>query len=605
MSTISKTYKIENIRNFAIIAHIDHGKSTLSNKIIEICNNEIYEMDDMELEKEKGITIKSKARRLSYRYKGEEYVLNLVDTPGHVDFQYEVQKSLYTVNVVILLIDATKGIESQTLSNYYLAKEMTNLKIIIVINKIDSVNSDIEMCKKQIINILGIDIEATKIFYISGKDGQGVKELVEEGIINTNVHPKGLNSNPLQTLIFDSWYDNYLGIILLIYVAEGRISKKDILVTISNNIKIEALKFGYMEKTMTEVDILNSGEVGYLVTGIKEPNILKIGDTLIHRNQPKTPPLPGFKNIKPVVFCSLYPERQDQYLDAKKNLEKLNLNDSSFSFEAEKSDVFGMGFRAGFLGLLHMEIILERLSREYNIQFIVTVPNVIYRLKVKGEKDAKYISNASDFPTPDKIEVIEEQIVLVTIVTIQQYIGAVKELCLAKRGMYDEENFLDERVVLVFRIPLGEIILDFQDTLKSITSGYASYTYEFLNFEPASLVKLDFLINGQNVSELSCIVHKTKAEEIARARCTKLKENIPRGQVEIRIQAALNGKVIASERIAPYLKDVTAKCYGGDITRKNKLWDKQKEGKKRMAASSSKNRLNIPPQAFMKIIRIK
>jgi GTP-binding protein LepA len=598
------TYKRENIRNFCIIAHVDHGKSTLSDRLIEltegVSKRDMKEciLDGMALERERGITIKAASIRLEYMFNNNKYILNLIDTPGHVDFQYEVEKSLATVGLVVLLIDATQGVASQTLSNYFLAMKNPHMELIIAINKVDSINADISMCKKQIENILKIDVNSKKIFYISARTGEGVKQLLEEGIINSNVYPDGNTNEPFKALIFDSWYDNYLGIIALIYVKDGKLSKKDNLLTKFNNIKIEANKFGFMRNKMEEVVELQAGEIGYLVTNIKEPNVIRIGDTLVASKNP-VDPLPGFKPIAPVVYCSLYLDDPDKFQDALKSLEKLHLNDSSFFFEPERSSVLGMGFRCGFLGLLHMEIILERLLREYNLEFIVTVPNVIYRIKLRGDKDYQYISSASDLPAADKIEVAEEPIVLVILMTIEEYIGSVKNLCFAKRGVYEEESYLDGKVVLSFRMPLGEIILDFQDQLKSLTSGYSSYSYEFLGYEAEPLVKLDFLINDEKLEELSCIVHKTQAEKMARQRCLKLKEHLPRAQVEIKIQGAIGGKIIAGERISPYRKDVIAHCSGGDVNRKNKLLKNQAKGKKFLS-----RKINIEPSVFVKILKM-
>jgi GTP-binding protein LepA len=596
-------YNQKNIRNFAIIAHVDHGKSTLSDRFIEMTNGiQSREMtncvlDNMDLEKEKGITIKARCIRLEYEYNKENYILNLVDTPGHVDFQYEVEKSLSTVGLVILLIDATQGVASQTLSNFFLATKNPNIKIIIAINKIDSINSNVEMCKKQIETILKLNLDEIKIFYISARAGTGVKELLEKGIIESNKYPEGNIQNPLQTLIFDSWYDNYLGIIALIYINEGVLQKKDLLITKFNSVKIEANKFGYMKDKMVEVEELKAGEIGYLVTNIKEPNVIRIGDTLIN-SKDNLDALPGFKASVPVVFCSLYLDDPDKFYDAQKNLEKLHLNDSSFFFEPERSTILGMGFKCGFLGLLHMEIILERLLREYGLEFIVTIPNVTYRIKKRGDENYTYINNAIDLPTQDKLEVTEEQIVLMSLLTTEEYIGTVKNLCFSKRGIYEDEIYMDGKILLTFHMPLGEIILDFQDQIKSLTSGYSSYGYEFIGYQPSSLVRLDFIINDQLLEELSCIIHKSQGEKMARQRCIKLKENLPRGQVEIKIQGSINGKIIAGERIAPYRKDVIAKCYGGDVSRKNKLLDKQKKGKKNL-----NREITIPPNIFVKILK--
>lgn len=597
------THDITKIRNFCIIAHVDHGKSTLADRFIEKTNGVAKRsmkacfLDKMELEIEKGITIKATCIRLDYEYKGQKYILNLVDTPGHVDFQYEVEKSLATVNIVILLVDASQGVASQTLSNYFLATKNSNAKIIIAINKIDSPNADLDMCRKQIETILKIPLENEKVYYISGRTGEGVEELLNQGIIESNIYSHGNVNAPFKALIFDSWYDNYLGIIALIYVQDGVLTKKDTLITKSNSVKIEANKFGFMRGIMEETPELRTGEMGYLVTNIKEPNIIRIGDTLVAlKNQVEA--LPGFKPMKPVVYCSLYLQDPDDFHDAQKSLEKLHLNDSSLFFEPETSPILGNGFRMGFSGLLHMEIILERLIREHKLDFIVTVPNVIYRIKLRGENDFKYINNAVDLPSADRLASTEEPVVVMTILTTESYVGTVKSLCLGKRGVYAEENYVDGKAILVFHMPLGEIISNFQDQLKSLTSGYSSYSYEFLDYEATTLHKLDFMVNGDLLNELSCIVHKSQAEKMARQRCLKLKEKLPRAQVEIKIQAAIGGKIIASERISPVRKDVLAKCSGGDVSRKQKLLKNQAKGKKALSKE-----IYIPNRIMIEVIK--
>jgi GTP-binding protein LepA len=593
----------ELIRNFAIIAHIDHGKSTLADRFIQITNGinarnmKDCVLDNLDLEREKGITIKARCIRLEYKHKNEVYILNLVDTPGHVDFQYEVEKAMSTIGIVILLIDATQGVASQTLSNYFLAIRNPYIKIIIAINKIDSLNADIDMCKKQIETILKLDLNIIPIFYISARTGEGVEKLLE-AIIEINNYPDGQEEAPFKALIFDSWYDHYLGIVALIYVKDNKLTKKDILLTKSNNVRIEANKFGFLKEKMEETQELKTGEIGYLITNIKEAHMINIGDTLVLEKQ-IVDALPGFKPAKPVVFCSLYLHNQEIFQDAVKNLEKLHLNDSAFFFEKERSPILGMGFRCGFLGLLHMEIILERLIREYNLDFIVTVPNIIYRIKLRGAKEFTFINSAIDFPSFDKLESVEEPIALVTILTNENYLGSVKNLCFNKRGIFQDETYIDGKIILNFLIPLGEIILDFQDQLKSITSGYASYSHEILGYEKDEFCKLEFLVNGDKLDELSCIIHKSQALDVAKKRCKKLKDNLSRKQIEIKIQAARDNQIIASERLSAYRKDVIAHCSGGDRSRKDKLLKKQAAGKKNL-----EKKIYIPPDLFIKILKI-
>ncbi|OED45578.1 elongation factor 4 [Rickettsiales bacterium (ex Bugula neritina AB1)] len=596
----SSSIPTENIRNFTIIAHIDHGKSTLSDRIIEICGGiskrEMKDrvLDSMDLEKEKGITIKAQTICLNTEYNKKNYQLNLVDTPGHVDFNNEVKKTSRACEISLLLIDATKGIEAQTVSNFYNALELGH-QIIPVINKIDSPLANIEKCIEELDNVFSLQ----KYYLISAKNGTGVEEVLID-IINNGPPPENNNHKPLRILIFDSWYDNYLGVIVLIRIKDGILKKNQNLKTKQTNITISSTKFGYKKNLLEETSILNSGEIGYLVTGIKNPSLIKIGDTLVEEEIAESvKALPGFENTLPVVFSSIYPTDQNNYESALKCLEKLYLSDSSFVFEKEKSHIFGMGFRCGFLGSLHMEILQERLIREFNLEFIPTIPNVTYEVFLKN-KEMILIKNANELPKPDKIDYIKEPWVKLTIFTPQEYVGPLKVLTFARRSEYISESFVKDKILIDFIIPLGEIIVDFQDKIKSISKGYASYTYEFDTFKVSKILKLDFYVNNEIIPELATLVEANKVESVARNRCLALKENLDRQQVEIRIQAALNGKIIASEKISPYAKNMLAKCSGGDITRKMKLLKKQKEGKKKMLNISS---IDLKPSIFAKILK--
>lgn len=601
-SEIPSEIPVENIRNFNIIAHIDHGKSTLSDRLIEICGGiEKRDMrdrilDSMDLEKEKGITIKAQTICLNIGYNHNIYQLNLVDTPGHVDFNNEVKKTSRACEISLLLIDATKGIEAQTVSNFYYALELEH-NIIPVINKIDSPLASVERCLEELENIFSLDKQ--KCHLISARNGIGIEDLIID-IIENGTPPKNNTNKPLRILIFDSWYDNYLGIIVLVRVQDGILKKHQILKTKQTQITITAAKFGYKKKTLEESETLKSGEIGYLVTGIKNPSLIKIGDTITTEDMiDNIEALPGFTDTLPVVFASIYPLDQDNYDTALKCLEKLYLNDSSFVFEKEKSHIFGMGFRCGFLGSLHMEIIQERLIREFNLEFIPTIPNVTYKIFLKN-KEIIMLQNANELPSPDKIDHVEEPWVKLTIFTPQEYLGPIKVLTFSRRGEYINESFVKDKILMNFHIPLGEIIIDFQDKIKSISKGYASYTYEFDNFQESKIVKLDFYVNQVVIPELATLVHASQAEDLARHRCLALKENLQRQQVEIRIQAGLNGKIIASERISPYAKNVLAKCSGGDISRKKKLLEKQKEGKDKMMKTSI---VDLNPSIFSKILK--
>lgn len=593
----------KNIRNFSIIAHIDHGKSTLADRLLEITgalsSREMTEqvLDSMDLERERGITIKAHAVRLNYRADdGNSYILNLIDTPGHVDFSYEVSRSLASCEGSLLVVDATQGVEAQTLANTYLAVEH-NHEIIPVINKIDLPGAEPERVKGQIEDAIGID--CSEAILASAKEGIGIKEILE-AIVKKVPPPKGIDASPLRALIFDSWFDNYQGVIVLVRIFDGVIRPGMKIKLMATDKEYEVMKVGVFTPKMQEALQLSSGEVGYIIAGIKNVGDTKIGDTITDANNPAEKPLPGYKEIKPMVFCGLYPIETHQYEDLKTALEKLRLNDSSFSFEPETSSALGFGFRCGFLGLLHMEIIKERLEREFELSLISTAPTVIYRVTDMAGKEV-YIDNPSRLP--NRYQKIEEPFVKVTIFVPQTYIGQILDLCQEKRGIQKEFSYISQdRIMVTYELPLNEILWDFYDRLKSVSKGYASMDYEFLGYRESSLVKLDILLNGEPVDALSLIVHKDKAYYKGRQITEKLREVIPRQLFEIAIQAAIGGKVIARESVKALRKNVLAKCYGGDVTRKRKLLEKQKEGKKRMKQIG---RVEIPQEAFLSVLQIK
>lgn len=593
----------KNIRNFSIIAHIDHGKSTLADRLLEftgaLSSREIREqvLDSMDLERERGITIKAHAVRLNYKADdGNSYVLNLIDTPGHVDFSYEVSRSLASCEGSLLVVDATQGVEAQTLANTYLAVEH-NHEIIPVINKIDLPGAEPERVKAQIEDAIGIDCSGAIL--ASAKEGIGIKEILE-AIVKKIPPPLDADKNPLRALIFDSWFDNYQGVIVLVRVFDGVIKPTMKIKLMATNKEYEVTKVGVFTPKMQEVSQLSSGEVGYVIAGIKNVGDTKIGDTITDANNPADKPLPGYKEIKPMVFCGLYPIETHQYEDLKNSLEKLRLNDSSFSFEPETSSALGFGFRCGFLGLLHMEIIKERLEREFSLSLISTAPTVIYKVADMSGKEF-YIDNPSSLP--DRYQKIEEPFVKVMIFVPQTYIGQILELCQEKRGIQKEFSYISQdRIMVTYELPLNEILWDFYDRLKSVSKGYASMDYEFIGYRQSNLVKLDILLNGEPVDALSLIVHKDKAYYKGRQIAEKLREVIPRQLFEIAIQAAIGGKVIARESIKALRKNVLAKCYGGDITRKRKLLEKQKEGKKRMKQIG---KVEIPQEAFLSVLQVK
>ncbi len=592
-----------NIRNFSIIAHIDHGKSTLADRLLEstgaISAREMVEqvLDSMDIERERGITIKAHAVRLNYKADdGKTYVLNLIDTPGHVDFSYEVSRSLAACEGSILIVDATQGVEAQTLANAYLAIDH-NHEIIPVINKIDLPQAQPDVVKKQIEEVIGID--SSKAILTSAKLGIGTKDVLE-AIVNTIPPPKGLDSNPLKALIFDSWFDNYLGVIVLVRVFEGIIKPGMKIILMATKKEYEVYKVGVFTPKMLEVEELTAGEVGYVIANIKSLIDIKIGDTITDAVRPVDKPLPGYREVKPMVFCGLYPTDPVQYEDLKVALAKLRLNDASFTYEHEISSALGFGFRCGFLGLLHMEIICERLEREFNLSLISTAPTVSYQVHLEGNR-VVYIDNPSLLP--DRFLKILEPFVKVIILTPGIYLGQIFELCQKKRGIQKEFSYISkDRVAITYELPLNEILWDFYDKLKSLTKGYASMDYEFIGYRESKLVKLNILLNGEPVDALSSIVHSDKAYFKGREITEKLKRLIPRQLFEIVIQAAIGGRVIARESIKALKKNVLAKCYGGDITRKKKLLEKQKEGKKKM---KQVGKVEVPQEAFLSILTVK
>lgn len=594
----------DRIRNFCIIAHIDHGKTTLSDRLLEytgtIPEREIKEqvLDMMDLERERGITIKAKAVRMIYRADdGQNYLLNLIDTPGHVDFNYEVSRSLAACEGALLVIDASQGIEAQTLANTYLALEH-DLEIIPVINKIDLPGAEPERVKQEIEDVIGLP--ADDALLISAKEGIGIKEVLE-AIVKRIPAPKGSESEPLKALIFDSLYDPYKGAIAFVRIAQGKIEPKQKIKMMSTGKVFEVTEVGIFSPEMVSTDSLSAGEVGYVVAGIKNVKDTRVGDTITDAENPVTEPLPGYKKAVPMVFCGVYPADGEDYEKLREAFEKLQLNDASLFFEPETSAALGFGFRCGFLGLLHMEIIQERLEREYGLNLITTAPSVIYKIKMTNGEEMM-VDNPTNFPEPSKIEHIEEPYVEASIMLPTEYVGAVMELCQEKRGIFKDMQYLSEkRVLMRYDMPLSEIIYDFFNQLKSRTKGYASLDYEFTGYRKSDLCKVDILINGELVDALSFIVHKEKAYARARQLVEKLKEVIPRHLFEIPIQAAIGGRIIARETIKALRKNVLAKCYGGDVTRKKKLLEKQKEGKKRMRQLG---KVEVPQEAFMSVLKM-
>ena len=593
------------IRNFSIIAHIDHGKSTLADRLLEetgtLTAREKTDqfLDKMELERERGITIKAQAVRLNYRADdGQDYILNLIDTPGHVDFSYEVSRSLKACEGALLVVDASQGVEAQTLANVYMAIDQ-NLEVFPVINKIDLPAAEPQRVKEEIEEIIGLD--ASDAVEASAKEGIGVHEILEH-IVQKVPPPKGNPDAPLKALIFDSWYDSYQGVITLVRIIDGVLKKGDKIRLMATNKNYEVNKVGVFSPHPVEIASLSAGEVGFVIASIKVVHDAKVGDTITHFDRPTPEALPGFQVVKPMVFSGLYPIDTGEYDMLRDALEKLRLNDSSFSFEPENSLALGFGFRCGFLGLLHMEIIQERLEREFGVDLITTAPTVVYHVTtVKGEK--LQVESANMLPEVQYIEKMEEPFILASIHVPNEYVGAVLALCEEKRGVQREIKYLTaSRVMVVYELPLNEIVLDFYDRLKTLTRGYASLDYEPLDFRKSDLVRLNILVNGEPVDALSLIVHRDKAYYRGKDLVSKMKEFIPRQQFEVALQAAIGGKVIARETVKALRKDVTAKCYGGDITRKRKLLEKQKEGKKRMKQVGN---VELPQEAFMAILKVK
>lgn len=592
------------IRNFSIIAHIDHGKSTLADRFLEatgaITAREFREqiLDAMDLERERGITIKAHAVAIRYQAQdGQTYSLHLIDTPGHVDFTYEVSRSLAACEGVLLLVDATQGVEAQTIANAFLAIA-NSLCIIPVINKIDLPSADIEGVNHQIQEVLGLDVKDA--LPVSAKEGRGVREVLE-AVIQRIPPPAGDPDKPLKALIFDSWFDNYQGVIVLTRVIDGSIRPGMKIRLMSNNRVFEVAEVGVFTPKRTKTDGLECGEVGYVCAGIREASDTKIGDTITDAARSTDSPFPGYKEVKPLVFCGLYPTDTAQFEDLRDALQKLRLNDSSFVYEPETSLALGFGFRCGFLGLLHMDIIRERLEREYGLSLIATVPTVVYRvLTTSGETLS--IDNPAKLPAPSSIARFEEPFIQATIITPERYVGNILQLCQERRGTQKGLQYLDpKRAMLTYELPLNEVILDFFDRLKSKTQGYASLDYELIGYRESDLVKLDILLNGETVDALSFITHQDKAQARGRQLAEKMKELIPKQMFEVAIQAAIGNKVIARETVGALRKNVTAKCYGGDITRKRKLWEKQKEGKKRM---KQVGRVEVPKEAFLAMLRV-
>lgn len=594
---------MKNIRNFCIIAHIDHGKSTLADRLLEFTKTissrdmSAQVLDDMDLEKERGITIKSHAIQMEYMYKGEKFILNLIDTPGHVDFSYEVSRSIAACEGALLIVDATQGIQAQTISNLYQALDH-DLEIIPILNKMDLQNAMPEEVSDQIIELIGCSQE--DIIPASGKTGLGV-EAILEAIIERIEAPKGDVNAPLQALIFDSVFNNFRGIISYFRIINGSLKKGDRIKFVNTGKDYNADEVGVLKLKPEPRPILSAGDVGYLITGIKTAKEVNVGDTITLLDNPCEKAIAGFEAVKPMVFAGIYPVDADDYEELRFSIEKLQLNDASLTFEPESSLALGFGFRCGFLGLLHMEIIQERLTREFNIDVITTVPNVNYKVHTnKGEILDVY--NPSGLPEPNYIDYIEEPYIVASIITKAEYIGPILTLCIEKRGILKNQTYLTcDRAEIVFEMPLGEIVFDFYDKLKSISKGYASFDYHPLDFKPSKLVRLEILLNGDPVDALSALTHTDNAYPLGRKMCEKLKELIPRQQFDIAIQAAIGSKIIARETVKAVRKDVTAKCYGGDISRKRKLLEKQKEGKKRMRQVGN---VEVPQSAFLAVLKL-
>ncbi|HSG02884.1 MAG TPA: translation elongation factor 4 [Marinobacterium sp.] len=594
---------LDHIRNFSIIAHIDHGKSTLADRIIQICGGlseremAAQVLDSMDIERERGITIKAQSVTLNYNAKnGKTYQLNFIDTPGHVDFSYEVSRSLYACEGALLVVDAAQGVEAQSVANCYTAIEQ-GLEVLPVLNKMDLPQAQPEVVRQEIEEVIGIDADGA--IPCSAKTGVGVEDVLE-ALIDAIPAPQGDYDAPLQALIIDSWFDNYLGVVSLVRIVQGTLKRKDKIMVKSTGISYQAEMVGIFTPKQTTTDILRAGEVGFVVAGIKDIHGAPVGDTLTHAKTPDVPSLPGFQKVQPQVYAGLFPTSSDDYEDFRDALDKLTLNDASLFFEPETSDALGFGFRCGFLGMLHMEIIQERLEREYDLDLITTAPTVVYEVEMNNG-DVIYIDSPSKLPDPGGIREMREPIVQANILVPQEYLGQVIGLCVEKRGTQKNMSFVGNQVQLTYELPMAEVVLDFFDRLKSCSRGYASLEYNFIRFEAAKLVRMDILINGEKVDALAVILHRDNAMYKGRQLCEKMKDLIPRQMFDVAIQAALGGKIIARTTVKALRKNVLAKCYGGDVSRKKKLLSKQKEGKKRM---KQVGRVEIPQDAFLAVLKV-
>lgn len=595
---------MKNIRNFCIIAHIDHGKSTLADRLLQTTNTisdremKDQALDDMDLERERGITIKSHAVQMDYELNGEKYTLNLIDTPGHVDFSYEVSRSIAACEGALLIVDASQGIEAQTISNLYLALE-NDLEIIPVLNKMDLPGAQPEEVTDEIVDLIGCD--PSDVIPASGKTGLGVENVLE-AIVNRIPAPQGDPEAPLQAMIFDSVFNSFRGIIAYYRVLNGEIKSGDRVKFVNTNRKYNADEIGILRMDMEKRSVVKTGDVGYIISGIKQANEVKVGDTITTVENPCKSVVQGFEDVKPMVFAGIYPVDTDEYEELRYSMEKLQLNDASLVFEPESSAALGFGFRCGFLGMLHMEIIQERLEREFNMTVITTVPNVSYHAYLKKGEEKLIVNNPSELPDPSKMDYVEEPYIRAQIITKSDYVGQIMNLCIEKRGELKNQVYLTQsRVEITFEMPLGEVVFDFYDKLKSVSRGYASFDYHPIDYKKSDLIKLDILLNGEQVDALSALVHRSNAHTLGKKICIKLKELIPRQQFEIPIQAAIGAKVVARETVKALRKDVTAKCYGGDITRKRKLLEKQKKGKKRMRQVG---RVEVPQEAFLAVLKL-
>ena len=594
---------IEKIRNFSIIAHIDHGKSTLADRLIQFTNTvssrDMKEqlLDSMDLERERGITIKANSVRLSYKAKdGEEYILNLIDTPGHVDFSYEVSRSMRAVEGSLLVVDASQGVEAQTLANVYTALDSDH-EIFPILNKVDLPASDCDRVAQQIEEVIGLD--ASSALQISAKTGQGIDDVLE-AIVTSLPHPQGVHNNPLKAMLIDSWYDSYLGVVVMIRMVDGILKKGDKIIMMQSGAKYTIDSVGVLKPKIQNVDFLSAGEIGVFTASIKQVRDTRVGDTITHEGKPCSEPLAGYEPAKPVVFCGFFPVDSSEFENLRESIEKLALNDSSFTFEIETSLALGFGFRCGFLGLLHLEVIRDRIEREFNIDLITTAPSVVYVVETTDNQILN-IHNPADLPDASKITCIKEPRIKATILVPDEYLGDVLKLCQERRGVQKDLTYVGSRAMTIYDLPLNEVVFDFYDKLKSVTKGYASFDYQIEGYQEDNLVKMQILVNDEPVDALSMMVHRSKAESRGRSLCEKLKGLIPQHLFKVPIQAAIGGRVIARETISALRKDVTAKCYGGDITRKRKLLEKQKAGKKKMRQFG---RVEIPQQAFIDALKM-